>query len=75
MHEGPLNGVLKIKIPSAPQALLKYRVSIGTHAGEAKMQSFDTSPIATWHGESLDWIEQVNSDGSLLIAVEIQMPA
>lgn len=72
--EGPLDGCLMLKVPNAPDTPVEYYASISEHRMGPFATNFSGQCLAT-HGDfGVDWLQERESDGSLVVGVEIFAP-
>ena len=71
VNEGPLDGCLKIKVPSCPSELeLQYFLKVGTSRKGPFRHSFAENTVSGCDDFGVDWLKQLELDGSLLVCVE-----
>jgi len=71
VNEGPLDGCLKIKVPSCPPELeLQYFLKVGTSRKGPFRHSFAENTVSGCDDFGVDWLKQLEPDGSLLVCVE-----
>lgn len=71
VNEGPLDGCLKIKVPSCPTNLeLQYFLKVGTSRKGPFRHNFAENTVSGCDDFGVDWLKQLESDGSLLVCVE-----
>jgi len=71
---GPFSGRLTLKTEDAPQTEMEYYVSINNHTEGPFTNDFSEQCSATHDGLGIDWLQDKNEDGSLLVGVEIVLP-
>jgi len=69
--EGPFYGCLTLKIPNAPKSPVEYHVSINNHAVGPFTNDFSDHCSAVHSGLGVNWLQEKNKDGSLLVGVDI----
>jgi len=72
--EGPFHGCLKLKIPNAPKSQVEYYVSINNHTTGPFTSNFSDHCSAAHSGLGVNWLQEKNKDGGLLVGVEIVLP-
>ena len=71
VNEGPLDGCLKIKVPSCPSELeLQYFLKVGTSRKGPFRHSFAENTVSGCDDFGVDWLKELEPDGSLLVCVE-----
>jgi len=71
---GPFSGRLTLKTETAPQTEMEYYVSINNHTEGPFTNDFSEHCSASHDGLGIDWLQDKNEDGSLLVGVEIVLP-
>lgn len=74
VSEGPLDGFLKLKIPDGPQEQLEFWVEVGEHVSGPHRHDFSEAAMFSWHEQGLDWIKEIQEDGSLTVAIRVAEP-
>lgn len=73
--QGPLDGSVKLKVPSCPAPhTLKYFLTVGTSTSNRKgpfTHNFADCTVSDPAEFSMDWLQQVDSDGGLTVSVDI----
>lgn len=70
--EGPLEGCLKLKVPSCPANLeLQYYLKVGTSRKGPFKHNFSESTVSGCDDFGVDWLTQLEPDSSLVVSVEI----
>eukprot|EP00435_Cladocopium_sp_Y103_P015569 s1473_g3.t2 len=71
VNEGPLDGCLKIKVPSCPsETELQYFLKVGTSRKGPFRHNFAENTVSGCDDFGVDWLKQLEADGSLLVCVE-----
>lgn len=71
--EGPLDGCLKLKVPSCPPDLeLKYFLKVGSCRKGPFTHNFSENTVGGCDDFGVDWLAQLDSDLSLVVSVEIE---
>ena len=71
VNEGPSDGCLKIKVPSCPSELeLQYFLKVGTSRKGPFRHSFAENTVSGCDDFGVDWLKELEPDGSLLVCVE-----
>eukprot|EP00930_Biecheleria_cincta_P017745 TRINITY_DN14004_c0_g1_i1.p1 TRINITY_DN14004_c0_g1~~TRINITY_DN14004_c0_g1_i1.p1 ORF type:complete len:390 (-),score=72.99 TRINITY_DN14004_c0_g1_i1:123-1241(-) len=71
--EGPLDGCLKLKVPSCPSDLeLKYFLKVGSCRKGPFTHNFSENTVSGCEDFGVDWLTQLDPDLSLLVSVEIE---
>jgi hypothetical protein len=71
---GPFSGRLTLKTENSPQAEIEYYVSINNHTAGPFLNDFSEQCSATHDDLGINWLQDKNEDGSLLVGVEIVLP-
>jgi len=72
VSEGPLEGVLKLKVPDCPAPhVLEYYLKIGEIRKGPFNHNFAESTVNGCVDFGIDWLKQVDADHSLTVGVEI----
>lgn len=70
--EGPLHGSLKLKVCSSPvDHDLCYHLKVGGHRHGPFKHNFLESTVFGCDAFGIDWLQEVDADGSLTVSVEI----
>lgn len=70
--EGPLDGSLKLKVPDCPPPhVLEYYLKVGSVRAGPLRHNFSESTVNGSSDFGADWLQQVDADMSLTVAVEI----
>jgi len=70
--EGPLEGCLKLKVPSCPEATqLVFYLQVGSQRRGPFEHNFAESTVSGCDDFGIDWLTQVDADQSLTVSVEI----
>jgi len=70
--EGPLDGCLKLKVPSCPPDLeLQYYLKVGSSRKGPFKHNFSENTVNGCDDFEVDWLTQLESDSSLVVSVEI----
>jgi hypothetical protein len=70
--EGPLDACLRLKVPDCPAPhVLEYYLKIGNVRKGPFKHNFEESPVNGSSDFGIDWLSQMETDQSLVIAVEI----
>lgn len=73
--EGPLNGCLMLKVPNASDESVEYYASMSEHRRGPFATNFSGQCLATHANFGVDWLQEKEGDGSLVVGVEIMAPA
>lgn len=72
ISRGPLDCALKLKVPVDDAPVLKFYLTLGSCARRGPFTcDFSEHPIDGCDGFDLDWLQQVDANGSLCVGVEI----
>lgn len=72
VSEGPLDGCLKLKVPVCPEPhVLEYYLNIGSVRKGPFRHNFAESAVNGCLDFGVDWLQQMNSDQSLTVTVEV----
>eukprot|EP00747_Dinoflagellata_sp_TGD_P164000 gnl/TRDRNA2_/TRDRNA2_183340_c0_seq1.p1 gnl/TRDRNA2_/TRDRNA2_183340_c0~~gnl/TRDRNA2_/TRDRNA2_183340_c0_seq1.p1 ORF type:complete len:491 (+),score=83.97 gnl/TRDRNA2_/TRDRNA2_183340_c0_seq1:91-1473(+) len=73
VSEGPLHGILKLKVPTCPApSVFEFYLSVGSHRVGPFKHDFQNSTVHAWGDFGINWLDQVDpTDQSLTVGVEI----
>jgi len=72
--EGPFHGCIILKVPNAPKSPMSYYVSINNRTKGPFTSNFSDQCSVTLSGLGVDWLPEKDTDGSILVGVEIILP-
>lgn len=71
---GPFDGCLTLKTQTAPESALEYYVFIAHHIKGPFTNDFSEHCSATHENFGVDWLQDKDENGSLVVGVEIVLP-
>lgn len=71
---GPFDGCLTLKTQTAPESALEYYVFINHHIKGPFTNDFSEQCSATHDDFGVDWLQDKDENGSLVVGVEILLP-
>jgi len=74
MTEGPLDARLMLKVPNAPDESVEYYATVGDQRRGPFATNFSVQCLVTHSDFGIDWLQERESDGSLVVCVEILPP-
>lgn len=74
MTEGPLDARLMLKAPNAPNQSVEYYAFVGDHRRGPFTTNFSVQCLTTHSDFGIDWLQEREPDGSLVVCVEMLTP-